>query len=59
VLIRFPAGYSTAAASVPEPLVHAVKCLAAHLYEHRGDEGDAMPEVVKLLLEDYVIRTVG
>lgn len=62
VLIRFPAGYSSAAASVDEGLVHAVKCYAAYLYEHRGDDlegSQGLPPTVKLLLEDYVLPDVG
>ena len=35
IIIRFVAGYGATAASVPEPIRHAIKLLAAHWYENR------------------------
>lgn len=36
VKVTYVAGYGANAASVPAPLIHAVKFLATHLYEHRS-----------------------
>jgi uncharacterized phiE125 gp8 family phage protein len=35
--IAFTCGYGTTAASVPEPIKHAMKLLITNFYEHRGD----------------------
>jgi len=51
VQITFVAGYG-AAASVPEEVKLAIKMLAAHWYERRGDDGtqEELPLAVKSLL---------
>ena len=41
--IEFRVGYGVAADAVPQPLRHAVRMLAAHWFENRGDEPDRAP----------------
>lgn len=60
IVIRFVAGYGSAAASVPEPLRHAVKLLAAHWYENRepvnvGNIVTDIPFMVQHLLWPYKV----
>jgi uncharacterized phiE125 gp8 family phage protein len=52
--VRFVAGYGDPW-DVPEKIKAAVLLMLAHLYEHRGDEGAAIPETIQFLLrQDYV-----
>lgn len=58
--IDFTAGFGTTAASVPEPVRHALKLLVAHWYEHRdpieiGDPATAIPAAVSALLAPYAV----
>lgn len=59
VEIRFVAGYGATAASVPTPIIVAVKQLITHLFENRGDEGVEIPKTVMRLLEPYQIRRMA
>ncbi len=38
VTVDFDAGYGDAASNVPGDLIHAIKLVLTHLYEHRGDD---------------------
>jgi uncharacterized phiE125 gp8 family phage protein len=42
--IRYRAGYGAAPSDVPELLRHGILRLIAHLYQHRGDDGDSLIE---------------
>lgn len=59
VRIRYTAGYGATAASVPLPIVHAVKLLIEHYYENRsavttdGNAPAVMPLGVDALLAPY------
>ncbi len=58
--IDFTAGFGATAASVPDPIRHALKLLVAHWYEHRdpieiGDPGTAIPAAVSDLLKPYAV----
>lgn len=58
--IDITAGFGTTAASVPEPIRHALKLLVAHWYEHRdpieiGDPSTALPAAVSDLLKPYSV----
>jgi len=58
VIVTFKAGYGTDAASVPAPVKHAIKLLAAHLYEHPesvvvGMIAAELPQGVEYLLAPY------
>ena len=55
VTVTFVAGYGDAAADVPQEIVHAIKFLVAHWYEHRepvlvGTSITSIPLTVKNLL---------
>jgi len=73
ISIDFTAGYGTTASDVPEAIKLAIKQLAAHWYEHRGEAvvmgssrhdavanqtGVNMPLVIQALLDPYTIRSV-
>ena len=58
--IQYVAGY-TSPYQVPEPIGLAILQIIAHMYEHRGDMGNAaeammMPSMCKRLLSPYVIH---
>ena len=58
--IQYVAGY-TSPYQVPEPIRLAILQIIAHMYEHRGDMGNAaeammMPSMCKRLLSPYVIH---
>lgn len=58
VTVTYVAGYGSAASSVPAPLVHAVKILAAHYHENReavvvGQTPMAVPESAMALIQAY------
>jgi uncharacterized phiE125 gp8 family phage protein len=57
VEIDVSAGFGDTAAAVPEPLILAVKRLAAHWFEHRGDERqpgqDALPPDILSLIAPF------
>lgn len=58
--IQYVAGYNSPF-QIPEPIRLAILQLIAHMYEHRGDMGNAaeasfMPVMVKRLLAPYVIH---
>ena len=58
--IQYVAGY-TSPYQVPEPIRLAILQIIAHMYEHRGDMGNAaeammMPSMCKRLLSHYVIH---
>lgn len=61
IVVRFTAGYSTAAAGVPTPLIEAIKQLMVTMYEHRGEGvGEIpIPPLVDLLIEDYILEDVA
>ncbi len=61
IKVLFVAGYGATAASVPDPLIVAMKMLLAHWYENReavvtGTTATELPLSVKVLLDPY--RTV-
>ena len=56
VKIEFVVGYGDDENAVPAPLKHAILMLAAHFYEHRGDQAAITPESIKTLVEPYVYR---
>lgn len=65
VRVQFAAGYGTTAASVPGDLVHAVRLLISHFYEHRelieADQSSStlpMPWSVQQLLEPYKVLRI-
>lgn len=56
IRITFVAGYS----ALPSPIVHAIKLMIGHFYQHRSDvvnllelKPDQLPNGVKFLLEPY------
>jgi uncharacterized phiE125 gp8 family phage protein len=51
--IVFQAGFGAAAANVPETLRQAVLMLAAHYYEHRGDESVGPPLTFEAAVQPY------
>ena len=52
----YQVGYGDDAEDVPEPIREAVRVLATHLFEHRGDEqGVEVPDAVRSLLWPYRI----
>lgn len=58
VTVTYVAGFGSTAASVPAPLVHAVKVFAAHYHEHRepvvvGTSVSPMPESAMSLIHAY------
>jgi len=56
LVIRYTSGYGGTAEDVPWAIRQAILMLVAHLYEHRGDEGDEaveLPLTVKTLLQPY------
>lgn len=57
VRVRFVSGYGAAGTAVPEALRHAIKMIAAHLYEHRGDAEPAglaeMPKAAEHLMHPW------
>jgi len=64
LMIQYVAGYGATADMVPEVLNLAIKQIAAHWYEHRGEAGaqtDAtqMPLVIQSLLNPYRIQRLG
>jgi hypothetical protein len=50
--VRYVAGEATAS-SVPGPLKQAILMVVSHLYENRGKENIAMPDMAKRLLDTY------
>ena len=50
--IRYVAGETTSA-SVPTPIKQAMLMIISHLYENRGKESVAIPEIAKVLLSPY------
>lgn len=50
--VRYVAGETTAA-SVPGPLKQAILMVVSHLYENRGKENIAIPDMAKRLLDTY------
>lgn len=58
-IIRFQAGYGADGTSVPAPILIAILMMATFLYEHRGDDGGEMPDVVKNLLWPYRLYFFG
>lgn len=59
VRIRFVAGYGAEAGDVPARLREAVKRLVAHLYQHRGDDGDrGLPAGWSDLVSDFRVAGV-
>lgn len=61
--IEYVAGYGTDASNVPEPIKLAIKQLALHWYEYRGEaiEGSGVakaPLTVEALLEPYRLLSV-
>jgi uncharacterized phiE125 gp8 family phage protein len=74
IMIEFNAGYGSSASAVPEPIKLAIKQLAAHWYEHRGEAvvmsstrhdavanmgGINVPMVIQALLDPYRIQRLG
>lgn len=53
VLVQFTCGYGNTAASVPSPILIAIKFLVQHFYEVGGAADLPMPRVVRLLLDPY------
>jgi len=51
IIITFTAGYGTLAADVPAPIRHAIKLIAAHMYENR--EANDPPQQALTLLSKY------
>ena len=51
--IGLTAGHASDAAGVPEPLRQAVRLLAAHWFEHRGDEARPWPDDLHVLVAPY------
>ncbi len=51
IVITFTAGYGTLAADVPAPIRHAIKLIAAHMYENR--EANDPPQQAIALLQKY------
>ncbi len=59
IVVRFTAGYSSQASGVPDGIQMATKALAAHLYEHRGDDGALdIPGLVKVYDDEYDLPEV-
>lgn len=59
IVVRFTAGYSTAATGVPDGIKAAIKATAAHLYEHRGDDGTLdVPALVRVFDDEYALPEV-
>jgi len=38
---------------VPQAIRQAIMMLVAHLYEHRGDEAEEIPAMIKILLQPF------
>jgi uncharacterized phiE125 gp8 family phage protein len=73
-MIEYGAGYGDEGSDVPEPIRLAIKQLAAHWYEHRGEAvimsssrhdavanqaGINVPMVIQALLDPYRLRRLG
>ncbi|GIV86626.1 MAG: hypothetical protein KatS3mg054_0655 [Chloroflexus sp.] len=63
VVIRYVAGYGSAADNVPEPIRQAIRMLAVHYYENReavlverGGSVQMLPFAVDALLANYRVR---
>ena len=62
IQVQFVAGYGATSASVPAPLIAAVKIMLSWLYEHRGDNPDtsgAPPQAIEYLIAPYRIAFFG
>ena len=61
MVITFVAGYGSASSSVPADILVACRMLVAHLYEHRGDDLEAVsiPPAAIEVLSPYVVRRLG
>jgi len=60
IQVTYVAGYGAAASSVPSPIIHAIKLLVGHFYQHRSDvvnvleiKPEQLPNGVKFLLAPY------
>ena len=53
IRIAFTAGYGAGATNVPAPIRHAVKMIAAHLYENR--EAQEIPNAAAMILSRYKV----
>jgi uncharacterized phiE125 gp8 family phage protein len=60
IRITYVAGYGAASTDVPPPIIHAVKLLVGHFYQHRSEvvnilelKPDQLPNGVKYLLTPY------
>lgn len=53
VVIRYKAGYGDAPTDMPQAIRQAIMMLVAHLYEHRGDEAEEIPAMIKILLQPF------
>lgn len=51
--IRYTAGYGAASASLPSPVIEAVRQTVAHLYANRGDANVSLPAAARGLLQPY------
>lgn len=63
MMIEYTAGYGAAASDVPEALRLAIKQLATHWYEHRGEAVEPAvirpPVVVEALLSPYARKSLA
>lgn len=60
IRITYVAGYGAASTDVPQPIIHAIKLLVSHFYQHRSDvvnilelKPEQLPNGVKYLLTPY------
>lgn len=53
IAVEWRAGYGETPADVPAPLIQAVRLLAAHAFEHRGDEDAPLPSSLPALVAPY------
>jgi len=53
LVIRYTSGYGNTATDVPQAIRQAIMMLVAHLYEHRGDEAEEIPAMIKILLQPF------
>lgn len=57
--VDFTTGYGSDPTLIPAPVRQAILLITAHLYEHRGDASEEIPQAAGFLLAPYRLITFG